>query len=77
MLESDCVERTTVYDPKGNNIGSIRRLMIEKLNGQVAYAVMSFGGFLDVGVIPMRNRLVMLSTIALLSSSADAVQAGP
>jgi hypothetical protein len=25
----------------------------------------------------MRNRLVMLSTIALLSSSADAVQAGP
>jgi hypothetical protein len=49
LLESDCVERTTVYDPKGNNIGSIRRLMIEKLNGQVAYSVMSFGGFLGMG----------------------------
>jgi hypothetical protein len=31
------------------NIGSIKRLMIEKISGQVAYAVMSFGGFLGMG----------------------------
>ena len=33
-----------MYDPRGNNIGSIKRLMIEKISGKVAYAVMSFGG---------------------------------
>jgi hypothetical protein len=49
LIESDRVEGTTVYDPAGNNIGSIKRLMIEKLSGRVAYSVMSFGGFLGMG----------------------------
>ena len=49
LIESDRVEGTTVYDPTGNNIGSIKRLMIEKLSGKVAYAVLSFGGFLGIG----------------------------
>jgi hypothetical protein len=48
-VESDRVEGTTVYDPQGNNIGSIKRIMIDKISGQVAYAVMSFGGFLGMG----------------------------
>jgi len=29
LIESDRVEGTTVYDPAENNIGSIKRLMIE------------------------------------------------
>ena len=49
LIESDRVEGTTVYDPSGNNIGSVRRLMIDKMSGRVAYAVMSFGGFLGMG----------------------------
>ena len=49
LIESDRVEGTTVYDPQGNNIGSIKRVMIEKIGGRVAYAVMSFGGFLGMG----------------------------
>jgi hypothetical protein len=49
LIESDRVEGTTVYDSQGNNIGSIKRLMIEKLSGHVAYAIMSFGGFLGMG----------------------------
>ena len=49
LIESDRVEGTTVYDPQGENIGSIKRLMIEKISGRVAYAVMSFGGFLGMG----------------------------
>ena len=49
LIESDRVEGTTVYDPQGNNIGSIKRLMIEKISGHVAYAMMSFGGFLGMG----------------------------
>jgi hypothetical protein len=49
LIESDRVEGTTVYDPRGNDIGSIKRLMIEKISGRVCYAVMSFGGFLGMG----------------------------
>ena len=49
LIESDRVEGTTVYNPQGNDVGSIKRLMIEKISGRVAYAVMSFGGFLGMG----------------------------
>jgi hypothetical protein len=49
LIGSDRVEGTSVYDPQGNDIGSIKRLMIEKISGRVAYAVMSFGGFLGMG----------------------------
>jgi hypothetical protein len=49
LIESDRVEGTSVYGPQGNSIGNIKRLMIEKLSGRVAYAVMSFGGFLGMG----------------------------
>jgi hypothetical protein len=49
LIESDRVEGTAVYDPQGNHLGSIKRMMIEKIGGKVAYAVMSFGGFLGMG----------------------------
>jgi hypothetical protein len=49
LIESDRVEGTTVNDANGNNIGSIKRLMIEKISGKVVYAVMSFGGFRGLG----------------------------
>jgi hypothetical protein len=48
-IESDRVEGTSVYDPQGNDIGGIKRLLIEKTSGRVAYSVMSFGGFLGMG----------------------------
>jgi hypothetical protein len=49
LIESDRVEGTAVYDLQGNHLGSIKRLMIEKISGKIAYAVMSFGGFLGMG----------------------------
>ena len=49
LIESDRVEGTAVYDRKGNKIGSVKRLMIDKKTGQVAYTVLSFGGFLGLG----------------------------
>jgi hypothetical protein len=49
FVGSDRVEGTNVYDPAGNTIGEIKRLMIEKISGRVPYAVMSFGGFLGIG----------------------------
>jgi sporulation protein YlmC with PRC-barrel domain len=49
LIESDHVEGTTVYDADGNQIGTIKRLVIEKVSGHVVYAVTSFGGFLGFG----------------------------
>jgi hypothetical protein len=49
LISSEDVEGTTVYDPKGTKIGEIDHLMIDKLSGRVAYAVMSFGGFIGLG----------------------------
>jgi hypothetical protein len=49
LIESDRVEGTSVYDLDGNHVGTIKRVMIDKISGRVAYAVMSFGGFLGLG----------------------------
>ena len=49
LVSSRRVEGTAVYNPKGEHLGTIEQVMIDKLTGQVAYAVMSFGGFLGIG----------------------------
>src|SRR5688572_26474093 len=49
LIGSDKVEGTAVYDAKGERMGTIKRVMLEKRSGQVAYAVLSFGGFLGLG----------------------------
>lgn len=49
LIGSDKVEGTAVYRSNGVKIGSVERVMIDKLTGKVAYAVMSFGGFLGIG----------------------------
>ena len=38
-----------MYRLNGENVGRIERVMIDKISGKVAYAVMSFGGFLGIG----------------------------
>jgi len=56
LIASDRVERTAVRRSDGTKVGSIERVMIDKVSGKVAYAVLSFGGFMGVGVkhIPIR-----------------------
>jgi len=49
LIESNRVEGTKVYDPNGTSIGTIKHLMIDKVSGKIAYAVMTFGGFLGMG----------------------------
>jgi hypothetical protein len=49
LIASDKVESTPVYRSNGEQVGKIQRVMIDKLSGKVAYAVMSFGGFLGMG----------------------------
>lgn len=49
LIDSDKVEGTAVYGHDDEKIGNIERVMIDKPSGKVAYAVMSFGGFLGIG----------------------------
>ena len=48
LVASDRVEGTPVRRSNGEKLGTIQRLMIDKLSGNVAYAVLSFGGFLGM-----------------------------
>ena len=49
LIASDKVEGTPVRRSNGDKIGTIERVMIDKRSGRVAYAVMTFGGFLGIG----------------------------
>jgi sporulation protein YlmC with PRC-barrel domain len=49
LISADKVEGTNVMNPAGEKLGSIEDVMIDKRSGKVAYAVMSFGGFLGIG----------------------------
>jgi hypothetical protein len=49
LIGSDKVEGTSVYGADDRKIGSVQRVMIDKIGGKVAYAVITFGGFLGIG----------------------------
>jgi sporulation protein YlmC with PRC-barrel domain len=49
LIASDKVEGTAVYNGKGDRLGSIRNFMVDKVSGEVEYAVLSFGGFMGMG----------------------------
>jgi sporulation protein YlmC with PRC-barrel domain len=49
LIASNKVEGTAVYRPNGDKVGRIERVMIDKETGKVAYALMSFGGFMGIG----------------------------
>ena len=49
LIAASKVNGTSVYNRQGESLGSIYDVMIDKRSGQVAYAVMSFGGFLGIG----------------------------
>ena len=49
LISSEQVEGTSVFDPKGEKVGKVDHLMINKKTGHVIYAVMSFGGFMGLG----------------------------
>jgi plasmid replication initiation protein len=48
LIASDRVEGTPVRGTDGATIGTIERVMIDKLTGNVAYAVLSFNGLVGV-----------------------------
>jgi hypothetical protein len=49
LIASDKVEGTAVYGADQKKIGSVERMMIDKASGKVAFAVLTFGGFMGIG----------------------------
>jgi sporulation protein YlmC with PRC-barrel domain len=49
LISADRVEGTEVYNGVGDHLGEVEDVIIDKQSGKVAYAVMSFGGFLGIG----------------------------
>jgi sporulation protein YlmC with PRC-barrel domain len=49
LIAGERVTGTNVYDTAGEKLGEIEDVMIDKRSGKIAYAVMSFGGFLGIG----------------------------
>jgi sporulation protein YlmC with PRC-barrel domain len=48
-LSASSIIGTPVRNQAGENVGKIEELMIDLARGRVAYAVLSFGGFLGMG----------------------------
>jgi sporulation protein YlmC with PRC-barrel domain len=49
LITASRVTSAPVYNQQGEKIGGIEDLSIDKLTGQVRYALLSFGGFLGIG----------------------------
>jgi sporulation protein YlmC with PRC-barrel domain len=49
LILASRVTGTPVFDSAGNRLGHVDDLSIEKADGRVVYAIMSFGGFLGIG----------------------------
>ena len=49
VISASKVTGTEVYNPQGEHLGEINDVMLNKRSGTIAYAVLSFGGFLGIG----------------------------
>ena len=49
LIAADQVEGTTIYNPAGDNLGSVEDVMIDKDTGKIADAEVGFGGLLGIG----------------------------
>ena len=49
VISASKVTGTNVYNTQGDQLGEIYDVMVDKRSGRIAYAIMSFGGFLGIG----------------------------
>ncbi|QGN55725.1 PRC-barrel domain-containing protein [Novosphingobium sp. Gsoil 351] len=49
LILASRIEEAPVYNKAGERIGHIADLSIDRVSGEVAFAIMSFGGFLGIG----------------------------
>lgn len=48
-VKASSIIGTDVVNAKGDNLGDVKEIVIDPRTGRVAYAVVSFGGFLGMG----------------------------
>ena len=68
LIASDKVEGTAVYGADSQKIGRIENVMIEKVSGHVAYAVLSFGGWLGMAQVDEPANTVILLEVSSCDS---------
>src|SRR5688500_11314524 len=49
LMGADTLMGEDVYSTKDEDLGDIKEIMLDMNNGKIAYAVLSFGGFLGMG----------------------------
>jgi sporulation protein YlmC with PRC-barrel domain len=49
LMSADSLTGDSVCNTQGENLGKIKDIMLDLRNGQVGYAVLSFGAFLGMG----------------------------
>lgn len=49
VLSTDTVKDDKVKNAAGQDLGSIKEIMLDVRNGRISYAVLSFGGFMGLG----------------------------
>jgi sporulation protein YlmC with PRC-barrel domain len=86
-IKASTIIGTRVVDAKGDNLGDIKEIVIDPRSGRVAYAVVSFGGFLGLGTklfaIPFsaleykRTESDLVESEYVLKVSRERLQAAP
>ncbi len=66
LMGADTLMGNDVYNSEGEDLGDIKELMIDMATGRIAYAVLSFGGFLGMG-----DKLFAVPWDALTLNTAD------
>lgn len=49
VMSASTLIKETVKNPQGEDLGNLKEIMLDVNTGNVAYAVLSFGGFLGMG----------------------------
>lgn len=49
VMAADTLQGNKVENPEGKALGEIKHIMLDVPTGRIAYAVLSFGGFLGMG----------------------------
>lgn len=65
IVNSNDIVGVAVENPQGENLGEVEAIMLNKLDGQVSYVVLTYGGILGMG-----NKLFALPW-SIFSYSSD------
>ena len=66
VLQASTVIGNKVVNPTGEQLGNVKELVIDVEDGRIAYAVLSFGGFLGLG-----DKLFAIPWEALMRNAKD------